>query len=173
MPTPSRRDTYHRGGRPEIGLRYGYQSDLADPFAVNPVRRSLALVLTSAAVVFVPLAIGGAVATLGMLAVGWLGLAGLVMGTPILVWSAAEEGWRRIDRRFHPTVDQLGLSPRVEHVLLRHGYATIDEVERESDAGLLLLSNMDARGLREVRRAVSLWKYRRWQEQGFPATGHD
>jgi hypothetical protein len=32
---------------------------------------------------------------------------------------------------------------------------------------------MEARRLREVRRAVSLWKYRRWQEEGFPATGYD
>jgi hypothetical protein len=37
----------------------------------------------------------------------------------------------------------------------------------------MLLSNMDHRGLREIRRAITLWKYRRWQEQGFPATGQE
>lgn len=166
--SPPRSDQYAGAG---FAFRQG--SDLADPFAINPVRRSLGVVLVSALVVFGPLAVGGAVATTAMLAVGWLGVTGLVMGTPILVWSAAEESWRRVDRRFHPGVDQLGLSARVEHVLVRHGYESIDEVDRETDAGLLLLSNLDARGLREVRRAISLWKYRRWQDQGFPATGHD
>ena len=29
----------------------------------------------------------------------------------------------------------------------------------------------DARGLQEVRRAVTLWNYRRWQERGFPVRG--
>jgi hypothetical protein len=32
---------------------------------------------------------------------------------------------------------------------------------------------MDARGVHEIRRAVNLWKYQRWQEAGFPATGYD
>ena len=41
------------------------------------------------------------------------------------------------------------------------------------DDGLLLLSNMDARSVREIRRAITLWKYRRWQENGFAATGDD
>lgn len=173
MPAPSPHLGPRRSAHLPPSYAFSQGSDLADPFAINPVRRSLGVVLVSALVVFGPLIIGGAVATTVMLAVGWLGVTGLVMGTPILVWSAAEEGWRRVDRRFHPRVDQLGLSPRVEHVLVRHGYASIDEVDRETDAGLLLLSNMDARGLREVRRAISLWKYRRWQEQGFPATGHD
>ncbi len=138
-----------------------------DPFAVNPIRRSFAVVAVSASLFVGPLLIGGAVAELVLLAVGWLAATGLVFGVPILLWSLADEGWRAIRRRRFPTVDQLDLSPRVRHVLLRHGYDAIDAVDRASDATLLLLSNMDQRGLREVRRAVSLWQYRRWQEGGF------
>jgi hypothetical protein len=69
----------------------------------------------------------------------------------------------------HPGIELLGLSPRVEHILARHGILTIREVDAMDDQSLLLLSNMDQRGAREVRRAVSIWKYRRWQESGFTA----
>lgn len=148
-------------------------SDVVDPFAINPIRRSFAVVTVSALVVFGPLLVGGTFATTVLLSVGWLAVTGLVMGTPILIWSLVEEGWRLIHRRLCPSVDLLDLSPRVAHILLRHGYESIEAVDRAPDATLLLLSNMDSRGLREVRRAISLWKYRRWQEQGFPATGHD
>ncbi|MDP9368343.1 MAG: hypothetical protein M3Q03_08720 [Chloroflexota bacterium] len=161
-------------GYASAGYRAGFVgSDVVDPFAVNPIRRSFAVVATSALLVFGPLLIGGAFATTVLLAVGWLAATGLVMGTPILIWSLVEEGWRLIHRRLHPSVDLLDLSPRVAHILLRHGYESIEAVDRAPDATLLLLSNMDSRGLREVRRAISLWKYRRWQEQGFPVTGHD
>jgi hypothetical protein len=71
----------------------------------------------------------------------------------------------------HPPVDQLDISPRLIHILLRHGYDTIESVDSAPDAALLLLSNMDARGVRDVRRAVAVWRYRRWQEQGFPVAG--
>jgi Bacterial RNA polymerase, alpha chain C terminal domain len=148
-------------------------SETPDPFAINPVRRSFGLVSVCSLVVFGPLLVGGDVAMSVMVSVGWLAVTGIVMGVPILIWSLVEEGWRLLRRRLHPTVDQLELSPRVVHVLVRHGYDEIEEVDRASDASLLLLSNMDARGLRELRRAVSLWKYRRWQEEGFPATGYD
>jgi hypothetical protein len=144
-----------------------------DPFAVNPIRRSFALVSVCSLVVFGPLLVGDELAMSVMVSVGWLAVTGIVMGVPILIWSLVEEGWRLLRRRLHPTVEQLDLSPRVIHVLVRHGYEAIDEVDRASDASLLLLSNMDTRGLREVRRAISLWKYRRWQESGFPATGYD
>ncbi len=164
-----------------IGPRQGYgygragvgQSDLADPFAEDPVRRSAALVAVSALIVFGPILLGGPVATTVMLSVGWLGLTGLVMGLPILVWSLVEEGWSIIQRRLHPPIETLEISPRVAHILRRHGYRAIRDVDVVPDDELLGLSNMDARGLREVRRAISLWKYRRWQEQGFPATGYD
>jgi hypothetical protein len=150
-----------------------YVSDTPDPFAINPIRRSFGLVLVSGLTVFGPLAIGGSVAMSVMVSVGWLAVTGLVIGVPILVWSLVEEGIDLIRKRLRPTVDQLQLSPRVAHVLTRHGYAEIDAVDNASDTTLLLLSNMDARGLHEVRRAINLWKYRRWQDQGFPATGFD
>src|SRR5215208_286916 len=78
---------------------------------------------------------------------------------------------RRCHRARPPPVDQLEISPRVLHVLQRHGYLTIESVETASDPALMLLSNMDTRGLQEVRRAATLWRYRRWQERGFPAGG--
>jgi hypothetical protein len=165
-----------RGGAPGAGRGYRINpgpGDVTDPFAINPVRRSFAVVSVSLLIVFGPFLISETVATTTMLAVGWLGVTGIVMGTPILIWSLAEEGWRIMRRRLHPTVEHLDLSPRVAHILVRHGYEAIDDVDRTPDAALLLLSNMDVRGLREVRRAISLWKYQRWQERGFPATGYD
>jgi len=157
-----------RGCRTNPGTGY-----LADPFAVNPIRRSAALVVGCAAVVFVPWLFGEELATTVMLSVGWLAMTGLVIGLPVLLLSLGEEAARAIRRRLRPTVDQLEITPRVAHILIRHGYESIDEVDRSPDAALLLLSNMDNRGIREIRRAIALWKYRRWQEQGFPATGQD
>lgn len=142
-------------------------TDLPDPFAVNPIRRAFGLVSVSGTIVFGPILYGEPAATVVMLSIGWLAATGLVMGIPILLLSLGEEGWRRFRRFREPSVLQLELSPRVAHVLLRHGYESIRVVERAPDESLLLLSNMDARGLREVRRAISLWRYRRWQERGF------
>lgn len=150
-----------------------YGSDIPDPFAINPIRRSFGLIVLCSVIVFGPIAIGGTIAMSVMISVGWLGVTGLVIGLPILVWSLAEEGWRLLRRRLRPAVEQLDLSPRVAHILTRHGFQEIVEVDRASDATLLLLSNMDARGLHEIRRAINLWKYRRWQDQGFPAAGYD
>lgn len=146
---------------------------LADPFAVNPIRRSATLVGGCAAIVFLPWFFGEELATTVMLSVGWLAMTGLVIGLPVLLLSLGEEGVRAIRRRLRPTVDQLEITPRVAHILTRHGYESIDEVDRSPDAALLLLSNMDNRGIREIRRAITLWKYRRWQEQGFPVTGQE
>ncbi len=142
-------------------------SDLPDPFAINPIRRSLVLVGTSGAVVSGALLAGDPVTTMVMLSVGWLAITGIVMGLPVLLLSLLDEGWRRLQQRLHPSVDQLDLSPRLCHVLRRHGYHVITAVERAPDDALLVLSNMDARGLHDVRRAVRLWHYRRWQEGGF------
>jgi hypothetical protein len=105
-----------------------------------------------------------------MLSVGWLAMTGLVIGLPVLVLSLIEEAVRLIRRKIRPTVDLLDLTPRLSHILVRHGYDAIDDVDRAPDAALLLLSNMDARGVQAIRRSVALWKYRRWQEQGFPVT---
>ncbi|MEA2512192.1 MAG: hypothetical protein QOJ59_1679 [Thermomicrobiales bacterium] len=157
-----------RGCRTNPGTGY-----LADPFAVNPIRRSASLVVACAAIVFLPWLFSDEFATTVMLSIGWLAMTGLVIGFPVLLLSLGEEAVRTVRRRLCPTVDQLEITPRVAHILLRHGYEAIDEVDRAPDAALLLLSNMDTRGLREIRRAIALWKYRRWQEQGFPATGKE
>lgn len=148
-------------------------SGLNDPFAVNPIRRSFGLVVTSVSVLVLPWLISERAGTTVMLAVGWLAVTGIVMGFPILIWSLVEEGIAAIRRRIHPSIDLLKLSPRVEHILLRHGLRTIHDVDQTSDVSLLLLSNMDQRGLREIRRAITLWKYQRWQESGFAASGDD
>ncbi len=159
----------HVATRPERGAGIGPGGgDHADPFAINPIRRSAGLVAASAAAFFGPLLVGGPAAATAMLAGGWLGLIGLAIGLPVLGLSLAEAGWGRLSRRLRPPIEALDLPPRLIHLLRRHGYDSIDLVERTPDAALLLLSNMDPRGVREVRRAVALWRYRRWQEQGFP-----
>ena len=145
-------------------------SDLIDPFVINPIRRSFAMVVICGAAVIFPAMIGGAIAETILLAGGWLAGTGLVLGIPVLIWSLVEEAWRQIRRRMVPDIEQLGLSPRVAHVLRRHGLESIAEVDAASDSTLLLLSNMDGRGVQEIRRAISLWHYRRWQELGFPST---
>ncbi len=142
---------------------------LADPFTVDPIRRSFGLVVVCSAAVVGPWLAGPAAGELAMITVGWLALTGLILGIPVLILSLVEEAVRLIRRRLEPGIDQLDLSPRVAHILERFGYETIVSVERAPDPELLLLSNMDARGLQEVRRAVTLRNYRRWQERGFPA----
>lgn len=171
MPPPAFRTAWGTTAatRPERGAWIGPAgAQHPDPFAVNPIRRSAALVATSAAVLFGPALIGGPDAATTMLLGGCFGIVGLAIGVPVLAISLIEAGWDRLRWRWHPPIEQLGLSPRLAHILRRHGYDSIALVEASPDAALLLLANMDARGLREVRRAVSLWRYRRWQERGFP-----
>src|SRR5262249_23582068 len=114
-----------RGCRTNPGTGY-----LADPFAINPIRRSATLVVGCAAIVFLPWCFGDELATTVMLSVGWLAMTGLVIGMPVLLLSLGEEGFRAVRRRLRPTVDQLEITPRVAHILLRHGYEAIDEVDR-------------------------------------------
>lgn len=163
-PRASAHATYHR-------MRYnaagGSDSDI---FSVNPLRRSAAITGGSWAVVLVPiLFLHGELQAAILIGLGWLAAAGIVFVTPIFFWSLAEAGWQRVRWRISPTIDDLDLSPRAYNLLRRHGFETISSVELTSDVSLMLLSNMDARALREIRRAISIWKYRRWQEAGFPA----
>ena len=168
-----------RRSRPDlIGSWRGMRSNpgtghLADPFAVNPIRRSFALVSFCCGVLLGPFLVSAGFGTLVMLSIGWIAAAGFVLGLPVLVWSLGEYLVLAIRRRIRPTVDQLDISPRVAHILFRFGYEEIDLVDQASDSELMHLSNMDARALRELRRAIAVWKYRRWQERGFPATGID
>jgi hypothetical protein len=143
-----------------------------DPFMVNPLRRSLiAIAVSGAIVVGPPLFLSADHAALVLVSVGWLAMAVLVLSLPVLLIALVEQLYRAVSRRIHPSVDDLELSPRVRNLLRRHDFSTIASLDRTSDASLLLLSNFDARAVQEVRRAVSLWKYRRWQEAGFPARG--
>jgi hypothetical protein len=168
-----------RRGRPDLlGAWRGMRSNpgtghLADPFAVNPIRRSFGLVTFCILVLAGPFLISESFGTLVMLSIGWIAAAGFVLGLPVLLWSVGEYLVIAIRRRICPTVDQLDISPRVAHILFRFGYEEIDLVDQASDGELMHLSNMDARSLRELRRAIAVWKYRRWQERGFPATGFD
>lgn len=147
---------------------YGGASD--DIFAVNPVRRSFFISAGSWAMLIVPATLlNGEAQALLLIGFGWLAAAGIVFVTPIFFWLLAEIGWRAIQRRRHPMIDELDLSPRAYGMLKRYGYETIESVDRTHDTSFLLLSNMDARTVHEIRRAVNIWKYQRWQERGFPA----
>jgi hypothetical protein len=144
------------------------QSDLGDIFAVNPIRRSFVVILICAALIGLPfLILQGEVQMAVELVTGWFGFTGLIMCTPILIWSLLEEGWHLLQRRLWPTIEQLDLTPHAYNLLRRHGYVTIASVEQTPDTSLLLLSNMDSRAVQEIRRSVNLWRYRRWQERGF------
>lgn len=165
----------HRsGGIRDFQTRARYRlggDPVFDPFQHNPIRRSALTVAGCALIVVGPFLISAAFAQAMMLSIGWAALAGLIFATPVLVWSVIEWVVCALRRRLYPGLDQLRLSPRLLHILQRHGFATIADIERASDVTLLLLANSTARDVQELRRAVSLWKYRRWQEKGFPATG--
>jgi hypothetical protein len=147
-------------------------SDANDLFAVNPLRRSAWVVSVSWALVLVPyFLLDGDLRSIILVATGWIAATGIIMCTPILVWCLVEELVKSIQRRINPPIEELHLSARAYNLLHRHGLTTIVSVETLSDASLLMLSNMDARALNEIRRSISLWRYRQWQERGFPADG--
>lgn len=152
--------------------RSARQSSFGSPddiFAVNPVRRSGIISLGSWAMLIVPAAfLRGDIQALLLIGFGWMAAAGIVFVTPIFFWSLAEVGWSRYRRRRHPGIEELDISPRALSLLTRHGFETIEHVDRTPDSSLLLLSNMDPRTLHEIRRAINIWKYRRWQDRGFP-----
>ncbi len=158
----------------EFRSRVSMQSNqLQDPFSVNPIRRSLAAVVISGTVIVVPFFISEEAGATVMLAVGWLAMAMLVFSIPILLWSMAEEALRLATARMHPPVSELDLPERVIHILQRHGVRTIRAAERLDPAALHLMANMAPRDADAVVRALNLWRYRRWQEAGFPAGGAD
>lgn len=146
--------------------------EVYDPFAVNPLRRSATALLVSGAIVVGPPALlSSSHASLVLITVGWAAMAVFMLSFPVLLICLVELLWQAVSRRIHPSVDELDLSPRVRNLLRRHGYDSIVSLDRASDTELLILSNFDAQAVREARRAVSLWKYRRWQEAGFPDRG--
>jgi len=140
-----------------------------DPFAVNPIGRSLATFVVSTLALVVPIALlSPDLEALMMLSYGWLAIIGMVFSLPVLLISVCEALWNAVSRRIHPSLDLLDLSPRVRNLLRRYGYSSIDSVDTTSDDAFLMLTNFDPLAVRELRRAINLWKYRRWQDAGFP-----
>ncbi len=140
-----------------------------DIFATNPLRRSFFIAFGSWLVILIPIMLlKGDAQALVLIGAGWLAAAGIIFVTPIFFWFLFEVVWSAIRRRTTPLIEELNLSPRAYNLLYRHGFETISSVDRTSDTSLSLLSNMDARTLREIRRSVNLWKYQRWQDRGFP-----
>jgi hypothetical protein len=144
-----------------------------DPFTINPIRRSLVGASVGFAVVVGPFLVSEELGATVMLAVGWLALAMIVFCLPILIWSIAEEAVRRLTSRVYPPVSELELPARVIHILQRHGVRTIRAAERLDPAAFHLMANMAPRDADAVRRAIRLWRYRRWQEAGFPTGDGD
>lgn len=145
-------------------------SNLSDPFSIDPVRRSAIAVTVCLAIVAIPMFLGHEIAVTIMLTVGWLAAVALVFCVPILIWSVVAESIAIIRRRIHPPIESLGLSPRLLHILHRGGFDTVVGVEHTDDPTLMLLANIDQRDVQQIRRAISLWKYARWQAAGFPAS---
>jgi hypothetical protein len=146
--------------------------DCNDIFAVNPLRRSFWIVFVSWMMILVPIfVLHGDWRSLALIAGGWIAATGIIMCTPILIWCLVEEAWKFVRRRVTPNIEQLDLSPRAYNLLRRHGLESISAIEATPDSSLMLLSNMDQRAIREIRRAISIWRYQRWQERGFPADG--
>ncbi len=169
MPSSWRGDRPRTLGRPLVDPGWGASGSAhPDPFGHDPIRRSGLLVIAAGSVFFAPLVVGGDAGAFVLLTAGWLGLLGLAIGLPVLALSLIEWVCAEIGRRLRPAVEELAVPLRLSHLLRRHGYDTLAEVEQTPDAALLLISNMTARDVREVRRAASLWRYRRWQERGFP-----
>jgi hypothetical protein len=141
-----------------------------DPFAVNPIGRSLATFVISTIAVIVPIALfSPRLEALTMISFGWAAIIGMVFSLPVLLISLCEALWNAVSRRIYPSIDLLDLSPRVRNLLRRYGYTSIDSVDQTSDDALLMLTNFDPLAVHELRRAISIWKYLRWQDAGFPA----
>ncbi|HEX2282308.1 MAG TPA: hypothetical protein VHG52_11175 [Thermomicrobiales bacterium] len=156
----------------EFRSRVAMQSNqLHDPFSVNPIRRSLVAGLVSLALITTPFLISEEVGATVMLSFGWIAMAVLVFCIPIFLWSVAEELIRVISNRLYPPVNELDLPERVIHILQRHGVRTVRAAEQLDPAAFHLMANMGPRDAEAVVRAINLWRYRRWQEAGFPAGG--
>ena len=74
-------------------------------------------------------------------------------------------------RAVHDLTGELDLPERVVHILQRHGVRTVRAAEQLDPAAFHLMANMAPRDIEAVARAIRLWRYRRWQEAGFPAGG--
>lgn len=160
-----------RSRHDSVPLARSYHS-ANDLFAINPLKRSAWIVSVSWALVLLPYyLLDGDFQAIALVAGGWLAATGIVMCTPILIWCLIEELVKAVQRRVNPPIEDLNLSARAYNLLRRHGFESIVSVDTLPDESLLLLSNMDVRAMDEIRRSISLWRYRQWQERGFPADG--
>lgn len=147
-------------------------SATSDPFATNPVRKALWLILagTPAAILtFVPhlldwllrmnAVVAGIVGVFMALSIAtW---AGLVFGVIILVICAIEGCCELVHwllTRHLTPVDRLAVSERVSAMLHRRGYHTAEQLRTVPEAELRSHPNFDDRLLREVARALYLWE---------------
>ena len=125
----------------------------------------------SLALVTTPFLISEEVRATVMLSFGWIAMAVLVFCIPIFLWSVIEELVRIVSNRLYPPVSELDLPERVIRILQRHGVRTVRAAEQLDPAAFHLMANMAPRDAEAVVRAINLWRYRRWQEAGFPAGG--
>jgi hypothetical protein len=168
----------YRGVPPHIGrgLHEGRIPGPGEPslngiFAVNPIRRTATLIAVCLLVLGVVVLLlrgggnrGDAVLLMAAALVGAI----LVLAVPLLLWSVAADLHRRYRRRTSPDLTDLRLSTRTENILRRAGYETVADIDGLDDDRLLALPRMEDHDVRQIRRALSLWTYRQWQESGFP-----
>ena len=150
-------------------------STTSDPFATNPVRKAIGLILAgapAAALTFAPRLLDWLLQTNPVVA-GIVGVfmalsiatwAGLVFGI-IILFICTIEGLVTLIHRFltrHLTpVDRLAVSERVCAMLHRRGYHTAEHLSAVPESELRSHPNFDDRLLREVARAVYLWEQER------------
>ena len=168
----------YRGVPPHIG-RGWHEGRIPGPsepslngiFAVNPIRRAsglaVACLLVIAAVVLL-LQGGSGRGNALLLIVAALAGAMLLIATMLLLWSVLAEVHRRYRRRTSADLAELRLSVRTENILRRAGYETVADIDGLDDDQLLGLPRMEDHDIRQIRRALSLWTYKRWQDAGFP-----
>ncbi len=144
----------------------------SDPFATNPVRKAVGLILAgapAAVLTFAPQLLDRLLQTNPIVA-GIVGVfmalsiatwAGLVFGVIILIICAIEGvgmfvHWL-LTRHLTP-VDRLAVSERVSAMLHRRGYHTAEHLAAVPESELRSHPNFDDRLLREVARALYLWE---------------
>ncbi|MHB8647941.1 MAG: hypothetical protein ACYDAR_19340 [Thermomicrobiales bacterium] len=150
-------------------------STTSDPFATNPVRKAIGMILVgapAAILTFTPRLLDSLLQVNPVVA-GFVGLfmalsiatwAGLVFGV-IILFICTIEGIATtihcfLTRHLTP-VDRLAVSERVCAMLHRRGYHTAEHLSVVPDAELRSHPNFDDRLLREVARALYLWEQER------------
>lgn len=148
-------------------------TQMHDPFGVNPIRRSFIGASVSLGLIILPFLISEEAGATVMLSIGWFAMAIVVFCIPVFIWCVGEELLHVITHRIHPPVSELDLPERIIHILQRHNVRTIHVAEQLDPAAFHLMANMSPRDAHAVERALNLWRYRRWQEAGFPTEGAD